>query len=337
MPALGDEIEAEARIAELQAAATRLQRQLAAAKQKQADLVAAVYEAAHDAALVVGRPSPVKVPLRRKAKGDPEVALLHATDWQLGKESDSYSTDVCAARVRRFMEKAVRLTEIQRADHSVDTAVLMLGGDLVEGVSVFPGQVYEVDSGTFSQVFTAAGLVEEMVLTLLENFRAVEVYEVAGNHGRIGRRGDFPREDNFDRIVGKIARDRLTEQPRLTWHEPTGWHEIVAVGSYRALLVHGDQIKSFGGNTPAFGISRKATAWSSGVTEPFQDLYLGHFHQAMQLTLPNGGRVFLTPSTESGSEYAREFVAARGRPAQRLHFVHPERGAVTGEYLIWLE
>ena len=102
-------------------------------------------------------------------------------------------------------------------------------------------------------------------------------------------------------------------------------------------MVHGDQIKSFGGNTPAFGIIRKATAWSSGVLEPWQDLYLGHYHHVSQFQIPNGGRVFMTGSTESGSEYAREFVSAKGKPSQRLHFVDPRAGRVTAEYVIWLD
>jgi hypothetical protein len=54
-------------------------------------------------------------------------------------------------------------------------------------------------------------------------------------------------------------------------------------------------------------------------------------------SLPNGGRVFLTGSTESGSEYAREFVAATGQPSQRLHFIDPEAGRVAAEYVLWLD
>ena len=32
-----------------------------------------------------------------------------------------------------------------------------------------------------------------------------------------------------------------------------------------------------------------------------------------------------------------EFVAAVGRPSQRLHFVDPIKGRVTGEWLLWLD
>ena len=272
-----------------------------------------------------------------RVRRGPEVALLHLTDWQLGKDTESYGLDACEDRVRRAVAKTTRLAEIQRADHPVRECHLMLGGDLVEGVTIFPGQAHEVESGAFEQVFRASALVEQSILSLLAEFESVSVWEVSGNHGRIGKKGDHPREDNLDRIVGRIARERLSAQPRLTWHEPSRWYAIVEIGAYRALLVHGDQIKSFGGNIPAFGIVRKATAWSSGVTEPFSDLWMGHFHTPMQFALPNGGLVRVTGSTESGSEYAREFVAARGKPSQRLAFVEPTKGRCTADYILWLD
>lgn len=325
------------RIAELEKTARRLQKQLADAKAKTADLIEAVYSAAHEAAVVVGKPNPVKIKKRDRRKAKPECALLHLTDWQLGKETDSYSTVKCEKRVEQAVAKTVHLTNIQREDHPVRDCHVMLGGDLVENVDTFPLQAWEVDSTVFEQVFRASALVEQSILTLLENFEHVYVWEVSGNHGRIGRKGQYPRQDNFDRIVGKIARDRLSMQRRLVWHEPTNWYQIVKVGNYKAMLVHGDQIKSFGGNVPHYGIAKKANAWASGVVEHFQDLYLGHMHQVLQVTLAQGGRAFMTGSTESGSEYAREFMGARGKPSQRLHFVDPKKGRVSAEYVLWLD
>jgi len=101
--------------------------------------------------------------------------------------------------------------------------------------------------------------------------------------------------------------------------------------------VHGDQVKSFGG-TPAFAIARKATAWSSGALPvSFSDVFIGHYHQNLVVTLPNSGQVRMTPALESDSQYASAFMASRGRPGQRCLFVQPERGIVTGEYLIWVD
>lgn len=338
VPALGDDINAEQRVIELEKTARRLQRQLAQAKAKTTDLVDAVYEGAREAALIVGTPKAIAPPAKDKRTKDAAHGLLHLTDWQLGKETADYSSEVCERRVEQAVAKTIRITEVQRADHPVPVCHVMFGGDHVENVDTYPLQIAETDSTIFEQVFRASSLMEKVVITLLGHFDRVEVWEVAGNHGRIGRRGQYPSGDNFDRIACKIARDRLHKQERMTWHEPTGWYEIVEVGAYRAALIHGHEIRSFGGAVPHYGIHKAANAWASGVIEPFSDLYLGHMHQVMQMTLSSGqGRVFMTGSTESSSEYARQWVKAAGTPSQRYHEIDPDRGRVTGEWVLWLD
>ena len=82
---LGDEIAADERIRDLEQTCVRLQRQLASAKARTSDLVDAVERAAHDAAVIVGRPAAIASPKRSKAsKHDAEVCLVHLTDWQMG-------------------------------------------------------------------------------------------------------------------------------------------------------------------------------------------------------------------------------------------------------------
>ena len=320
---------------EIRQALLKAQRDLAKAKFKNEEIVEAVYQAAKAAAIAVGPGLPV--PIKDKRKGRAEIALLHTTDWQLGKMTADYDMGVCGKRIDMLAQKVVDLTKIQRADHPVEEIVVMLGGDMVEGITVFPGQAYEVEAHLFTQLFECVRIIERLINTLLQDFRKVTVWCEYGNHGRIGRRGDVPYTDNIDRIAYKIAQDRFASNRRVEFHQSENWHQIVTIGNYRALLFHGDEIKSFGGNTPAFGILRKVNAWATGVVEPFQDAYHGHFHTPMTLTLANGGRVFGTGSPESENVYAAEFVAAKGRPSQRLHFIDPEKGRVTSEHTLWLD
>lgn len=325
-------------LSEVRAALRRAHAKLSKRDDDREEYREALYQAAFDAAVAVGTPGPIPRPEPRDRRKSPEAALLHLTDWQLGKHSDSYNSDVCEQRVETVIRKTAKLAEIQRADHPVRDCHVMFGGDLVENVTIFPGQVHEIDSGAYDQVFRAAGLVERVVSGLLEAFESVTVWEVYGNHGRIGRKGDVSRADNLDRFVCRIARDRLGKQTRLTWNVPDSWYALVEIGAYRALLVHGDQIRSFGGNLPAYGVMRKATAWKAGgVPVRFTDVYLGHMHQPMTLQMPDGGLIRMTPSTESGSAYASEFVGSLGRPGQRLAFVDPRKGRVTADYLVWLD
>lgn len=339
MSAIEDDLNAEQRIAELEEAGRRLQRALAKSKAKTSELVEAVYRAAHDAALVAGVPKPVEAPKRDKRKGG-EVALLHLTDTHVGAVTSSFNTDVARRRIQTTINKTVELTNIQRADHPVNECVVMLGGDLIEQTAQFPNQAWGVDSTTFDQMFSAAAFISDGLLTLLQNFDTVRVYSVPGNHGRVGKgKGrasvEYESATNWDSIATRIMQEQMVNQDRLSWFAGD-WYQIVEIGDYRALLHHGDTIRGFGGNIPAYGILRKHLSWSAGVMPEFTDAYLGHFHIAMTLPLTNGrGRVFVTPSLVSDSTYAKEWVASTSVPAQRLHFVHPKRG-VTGEFLLWL-
>lgn len=330
--------EEQSQIDELQRLLKKAQGEAARNKRRTDDIVQAIYQAAYEAAKASGRGLAIKRPAVDKRRKGHEVALVHATDWQLGKKTSSYNIAVADRRIAEFTDKVISLTEIQRKDHPVDECVLMLGGDMVEGGgNVFASQVWEIEAHLFEQLFETARLIERMVRTLQANFaKPLRIVCEWGNHGRLGRYGDGTYAgDNADRMAYKIAQDRTNDLPAI-WQHSDGWYQQFAVGKYRVLLVHGDEIKSFGGNVPAFGIMRKVNAWASGVIPDFDDCYMGHYHQNITMTLANGGRVFVSGSIESDSDYAKEFVAATGKPSQRLHFINPERGSVTAEYVVWL-
>ena len=332
---LSDEVEQLQTIDQLRQALKRSNELNIRLKHKTGELVAAVHQAAKDAALATP-PVKVKPPAKDTRKGKAEVALIHCTDWQLGKKTVSYGKQTCAQRIEQFIDKSLHITNIQRKHHPVRDCVLFLGGDMVEGLGIFPGQAWEVDALLYEQLFTTSHIIAQTITTLAANFESVRVVCEYGNHGRIGRKGEMPGGDNVDRIAYEIAKHKVGHLVK-DWQASDSWYQIAKIGNYKALLVHGDEIKSFGGNTPAFGILRKVNAWAGGVIEDFHDYYMGHWHTPMSLTMSNGGRIFVTGSPESHNEYAREFVAATGIPSQRLHFIDPDKGRVAAEYVVWLD
>lgn len=335
---LSDDIRLEDEIAELKKALKRSQQAEYKAKRANEDIISAVFAAAKEAAIATPRSKPIPNKIvKDKRKTKAEVALIHATDWQLGKRTSNYSIDKCSERIEQFVEKVYELTTIQRAHHPVRECTLLFGGDMVEGITIFPGQAWEVEAHLFEQLFETVRIEEMMVRSFSEFFEKVNVICEYGNHGRLGRKGELPANDNIDAISYQIAADRTKGLKNVTWQMSPDWHQMVTIGNYKALLVHGDEIKSFGGGTPAFGILRKCNAWATGVVSEFSDVYMGHFHTPMALTMSNGGRIFVTGSPESENVYAAEFVAAKGRPSQRLHFVDPEKARVTAEYVVWLD
>ena len=331
-----DDFAAAGRIAELEGALVRAQRRAASKDRRIDDLVASVYAAARDAGLAQP-PRSLPKPPTKAGPGSPWAALIHTTDWQAGKRTSTYGIDVLEERLSLMMAKAHRLVADVRRARPIDEVHVLLGGDMVEGTTIFPGQSWEVEAGLYEQLFATVRLIRMVVESACAMAPTIHVWTEYGNHGRIGRKGEQPGRDNVDLMAYRIAADADAGSDRVCWHLSTSWHQIIGIGRYRALLVHGDEINSYGGNHPSYGIVRKVQQWQSGVVEPFRDAYLGHFHRPDTYTLASGGSIYLTGSTESGNEYAREFMAATGRPSQRMHFVDPEKGWVTSEHRLWLD
>ena len=323
------------------AALNRALRALDREKRRTQDLVEAVYRAAHDAMSALDIPA-VTVPSRDRRRGG-EVAVAMVSDWQLGKSTPSYGSEVCEQRVNLYAQKVAELAAIQRADHPVKRLHVWLLGDLVEGELIFPGQAHRIDASLFRQV-TVDGprILTGFLRCMLAEFEEVHVTAVDGNHGAIGGpvRRDMHPESNADRMLYQITRDLLEGEKRLTWTltPPSGernWYALDTIGNYSALLFHGDQIRGGFAGMPWYGFYKKVLGWRQ-VIGPFSEVGCGHWHQPATIPL-NEVIVRVNGSTESDNTYALENLAAAGRPCQRLHFVHPEHGRTTSEYLVWLD
>lgn len=315
-----------------------LSRQLARAKAKVDDLVEATIDAARSATLAQGPIPPVPAPKRDTRKRGAEVALWNLGDWQGAKLTSSYNSEVMRQRVMRFCEKAVRITEIQRADHPVRDCVIVFGGDMVEGLFNFPTQPYEIDASLFEQYVTVSRLLIDVVRSALATYEHVAVVAEWGNHGRVGsKRSAVPRSDNVDRMCYEFARSMLMPDPRLRWEDCPEDIQRLEVGNYRALVIHGDEIGRNGFASPAT-IVQHANRWRSGAYPwAFRDVYCHHYHRHAEEGMADGvGAVYWTGSTESDNRYARDTMASAGQPSQRLHFIDPVAGEITAQYRVRL-
>jgi hypothetical protein len=326
-------------VKELRQIVLRLQKQLKKAKERTEELVETTQQAAYDAMLTYGsiKPIPPLEPDKRKTKS--EVALWHMTDWQGAKRTTSYNSEIMRKRVLEFATKAVRITDIQRADHPVREVFICFGGDMVEGLFNFPSQAFEVDSTLFEQYVNVSRLCVDVVQFALANYEKVTVVAEWGNHGRIGsKRDNVPRSDNFDRMCYELARQLLQGEKRLVWQECPEDIQRIEIGSYRALLIHGDEVGRNGFASPG-AIVQHANKWRSGSYPwEFRDVYIGHYHTHCEWAMANGqGSVYQTGSTESDNRYAGVMLASSATPSQRLHFIDPVKGRVTAAYKVWLD
>lgn len=334
---LTDEAASLDELAALRDANRRLQTQLAKAKAKTEDLVAAVYQATRDSLLtdpLSATPAPRK---DRRGKHE-EVALWHLTDWQGGKRTVSYDSTVMARRIETFLLKAESITAIQRADHPVRSCHILFGGDMVEGLFNFPTQAFEIDSTLFDQWRTVTATLILAVRRALTIYEDVTVVSEWGNHGRIGSKRDaVPASDNIDRMCYETARMALAGEKRLHWDDSPEDIQRVEIGNYRALLMHGDETgrNGFVSQTTFLSYINKLKAGAFGWS--FRDVYSGHYHTHHEQAMADGsGAWYQTGSTESDNRYARNGLGSRAEPSQRLHFIEPDRAIVTAQYKVWL-
>ncbi len=341
-----NEVEEADQVDQQRATIRRLETQLAKAKDRGEQLKQALYDGVRDAIAAQGPLPTVPLPVLAKAKGRPEIALLHTTDWQASKVTTSYNSQVLAERLVLLRKRVEKLTEIHRLDHPVDELVIACGGDMIEGLFNYPAQLAQIDATLFTQWTETSGQLAELVRWGLSRFKRVQVVAEWGNHGRIGsKRAEVPKNDNFDRMVYAHAKALLGKQPRLTWGDCPDDVQRIEIGNYRALLIHGDEFGRSGFASP-MTIVRHADRWRSGAFRDtpwangapsweFRDLYVGHYHTHNEWAMANGeGTVFQTGSTESDNRYARDGMSASAIPSQRLHFIDPDKGSITSQYKI---
>lgn len=281
--------------------------------------------------------APVLPDIKVGAKGkEAEHAVLHLSDTQFGKVTSSYDSAVACERVARFAEIAVKCIERHRSYASVDVAHVYLGGDMIEGELIFPGQAHLIDQSTFDQaVRTCPDACARFILRLAESVKRVHVVCVVGNHGRPASKhaGSHPRT-NWDRVVYETTRNLVNgnlaskaTSRRITWNIADDFYAINNVAGHRHLIVHGDQIRGGFAGFPWYGVAKRSWGWIDSIPERWEHLYFGHFHTYTSGTL-NGRWFFANGTTESDNEYAREQLSASGETVQRLQFWSRAHGLV---------
>jgi hypothetical protein len=305
------------------------------------EAILAVYEAAYDAFLDFELPPIKQNQITSGKSGAGETAVAVFGDWQLGKVTPSYNSEVLGKRIEAYADKLVEITNIQRTHHPVDNLHVWLLGDIVEGEEIFPGQSHLIDSGLYRQVgVNGPEILGNFLRTALQNFKHVHVTGVIGNHGAVGGRArkQHDPETNMDRLLYKIVELIFKDEPRITFNIPDGkgernFYAVDTIGSYSSLLIHGDQMPA---PSASYGYYKKVMGWKDGaIPEHFEDVFMGHYHQQVKMTI-GSSLLRISGSPESHNTYAQEYFSSMSRPCQHLMFVHPDNG-VTSEYSIWLD
>jgi len=269
---------------------------------------------------------------KRKRKNTTE-AWLCLSDWQVGKVTDTYSSQVAIKRVNQLTNQAADLLRKEKPK----VLHIVLQGDMVEGEAIFAGQPFEIDDDLWRQSVEPIPMLITHVITKLSPLVPnLNVPAVHGNHGRSGfKGGGHSRKTNWDLVAYNTAKlmCEIAGVNNMSWDISETWYVKQKVAGNGILCVHGDQVG--GGNPFNVGaIFRKAMGWTHNI-EDWKFLSVGHHHTHASGELNRDVYFFLSGSPESGNEFAREKLAQGGLALQRMCFFN--RQGLISEHLLKLK
>lgn len=210
----------------------------------------------------------------------------------------------------------------------------MLSGDIHEELAITN------DRPTVEAVVQFARDSVEWLLSLAEHFPLIHVAGVPGNHPRPTKKPAAKQaHNNADWLTYQLIQALLENNPQFSFSFPRGSFNIEMIcDRFRALLMHGDGIRSTMPGVPWGGVSKRVTTLEQqfvAARTPIDYVELGHFHSknsldGIQTTL------FMNGSVKGVDEYSLKQFGSGRNASQTLLSFHPARG-YTGSYALDLQ
>jgi hypothetical protein len=247
--------------------------------------------------------------------GEESTWVLDWADWQVCKSEGGGSLGF----IERFdgaLESALkRIAELRSIGRKLNELVIIGGGDMIEGCTIYAQQSFHIDGHRRDQIRLTVATILKGLHTLAPLFESVRVIVVPGNHGenRInGKRTAIG--DNDDLLVFEMAQVALEHDPNMAHVGFEIAEDEVSVVSqiqgWNYGVTHGD-VYGRGGGT---GVRNKVFAWFKTMAanrHPVGSadvLVTHHFHHD---ALEDWGATLWVqnPTMDGGSAY---FVEATG-------------------------
>ena len=267
--------------------------------------------------------------------GIPTLMLsdLHFGEVVYGSQVNNvnqYNTDIAKTRLKRVVEGSVKLLRHTLAPGEFGGMVVVLGGDMVDGV-IHDELREAADETVMESVITLHDELVPALKRLCDEFGRLHVPCVAGNHGRLDRKPRMKNgvKLNFDwllyHFIARTIANDTKYRDKITFQIPDGFDCSYSVYGTRYMLTHGDSFKGGGGITgpllPWMRGDMKTRKAYSAVGMPYSHLVMGHWHQLRYL-----GQIIVNGSLVGYNEYALKSRFDFEPPQQALWLTHPLRG-----------
>ena len=263
---------------------------------------------------------------------DPEDVILHISDCQIGSWVSpeytgglgNYDYPVFCNRVDRYVHNVRKI--LRYHPNKIETCHIVLGGDIVDGGTIFLGHQRQIDTLVVKQVVYAYEHLSRIIADMAGMFDEVVVSCIPGNHGRIGKKGEMSPTDNMDWLAYYFLQERCASIENVRFNIPDTWWMVLKVRGWKWLISHGDDFKAWSG-IPFYGALRyknkmrellSDTFCKNGEEFPdFDAILVGHHHE-----LASFSNIFMNGNWVGGSEFSLKTLQAGGMPYQQMIGVH---------------
>jgi len=269
--------------------------------------------------LKVDKPQPVDL------EGHYEYANLLLSDAQIGtcfKLEDTagknlYNFDLFIKNCGILKSAVQTIHSIHAHAYPVPRLNIWAAGDDVEGELIFTGQAFMIDKPLIDQVCEGAKEFAEMIIYWAQIINDIHIYEVPGNHGRIGKRGEGHPRTNWDTIFWRIVQLMVekTNVTNVTFHLSMSSMLVAEVFGHNILLSHGAETRGWMG-IPFYGRHRDVMKLVNALELPIELALCGHHHNYASWDVAPRCEIVMNGSWIGGSPYSTRELKTINSPKQ---------------------
>jgi hypothetical protein len=278
---------------------------------------------------------------KKVSKNKEELILLFG-DLHIGQEVDSsivgglaeYNFEVFKDRLNRLKEGILKILYFEAPKRNIENLKIFMLGDMLDGLNIYSSQTYDTEMHIVDQMISGVAEVSDFILSLSGVFKNITVFGVPGNHGVPGgKRGGAPFDLNFDTLFYHFLSERLSNNKNIVFNVAREWFQVVEVMGWEFLLIHGDQIRGFGG-FPWYGFDKADSRYMRILNRPFSYMVSAHYHTCVMQSTANGER--FSNGAFVGANNLTRVIMNASLPSQLLLGVDESYG-VTFRFPIYLQ